>query len=172
MNKGEGVAVLSGELDAHVGQMVTAFTQDFPDWIRVVIWVGRLMDGSEPTDTTIRLNRVLSYRGGGVVADYYTGLGTAPMYRRIDELTQDVDWTQCRIVADRNGARQVQLVKDEPRRQVEGSATDPYWHQVDDYLELNRKEVDALVERLRASGDLPGEKKPRRGILGLLSGGA
>ena len=160
------------DLDAHVGQMVTAFTRDFPDWIRVVIWVGRLMDGSEPTDTTIRLNRVLSYRGGEVVADYYTGLGTAPMYRLIDELTQDVDWTQCRIVADRDGARQVQLVKDEPRRQIEGSATDPYWHQVDDYLKLNRGEVDALVERLRSSGDLPGgEKKRGRGVLGYFRPG-
>lgn len=150
------------ELDAHVSDMTATFAQDFPDWIRVVIWVGRLVDGDEPTDTTIRLNRVLSYRDGEVVADYYTGMGTASLYRRLDELTQDVDWTQCRIVSDRDGSRQVGLVTDEPRRPLEGSATDPYWHQVDDYVELNRAEVEALVQRLRAKGQLPGAEEPKK----------
>ena len=127
------------------------------------VWTTR----ARPTDTNIRLNRVLSYTGGEVVADYYTVMRTmSPIYRRIDALTHDVDWAQCRIVADRDGKHQIDLVTDEPPRNLEGAGTDSYWRQVHDYLELNREQVDALVERLRSSGDLPGgEKKRGRGVL-------
>ncbi|OLT41817.1 hypothetical protein BJF86_02035 [Serinicoccus sp. CNJ-927] len=167
MNKAGGVAVLEGELEATVGDIVDAFAESFPNWIRVVIWIGRLKYEGQPTDTNTRLNRVLSYTDGEVVAAYHTKMRTvSALYRRIDAPTEDVDWTQCRIVADRDGKHQIDLVTDEPRRDLEGAGSDPYWDQVHDYLELNRAEVGALVERLRSSGDLPGEKKKSgRGVL-------
>ena len=132
-----------------------------------MIWIGRLNYEGEPTDTNTRLNRVLSYTDGEVVADYHTKMrNVSALYRRIDALTENVDWTQCRIVADRDGKLQIDLVTDEPRRDLEGAGTDPYWRQVHDYLELNREQVNALVERLRSSGDLPGgEKRSGRGVL-------
>ncbi|OLT41819.1 hypothetical protein BJF86_02045 [Serinicoccus sp. CNJ-927] len=160
-------------LDLQVEAIVSVLTSDHPQWIRAVAWVGRLQnDDGSPAEGDIYLNRVLCWKDGVVVPEYFTGFGDYDAYRAISQMTSDVDWTQFRLVADRDGGRQVEFVTDEPRRQVEGSATDPYWHQVDDYLELNREEVDALVGRLRASGDLPGQKKRRRGIFGLLSGGA
>lgn len=151
------------ELEATVGDIAEAFAESFPNWIRVVVWIGRLDHEGKPTDTNTRLNRVLSYAGGEVVAEYHTVMRTvAPMYRRIDTLTEDVDWTQCRIVADRDGERLIDLVTDQPRRNLEGAGTDPYWNQVHDYLELNRADVDALVQRLRAKGQLPGAEEPKK----------
>ena len=145
------------ELATAVSDLVDAFAESFPNWIRVVIWIGRLNYEGEPTDTSTRLNRVLSYTEAEVVADYHTKMrNVSALYRRIDALTENVDWTQCRIVADRDGKLQIDLVTDEPRRDLEGAGTDPYWRQVHDYLELNREQVNALVERLRSSGDLPG----------------
>lgn len=80
-------------------------------------------------------------------------------------------WTQLRIEVDRDGQRRIDLITDQPMRPVDSSATDSHWRQVHDYLELNRAELDALVERLRTSGHLPGAATPterRRGVLGYL----
>ena len=156
-------------VDRQVEVIVSLVTSEHPLWIRAVVWVGRLQnDDGSPAESDIYLNRVLCWKDGDVVAEYYTGFDDYDAYRAISQMTSDVDWTQFRLVVDRDGGRQVEFVTDEPRRQVEGSATDPYWRQVHDYLELNRDEVDALVERLRASGDRTGEeKRGRRGLLSL-----
>ena len=50
-----------------------------------MIWIGRLNYEGEPTDTNTRLNRVLSYTDGEVVADYHTKMrNVSALYRRID----------------------------------------------------------------------------------------
>ncbi|KUG57160.1 hypothetical protein AVL62_15350 [Serinicoccus chungangensis] len=154
-------------IDEHVEHVVAVLTAEHSQWVRAVAWVGRLQDSAgTPAEGDIYLNRVLCWEDGEVVTKYYTGVDDYDAYLAISQMTCDVDWTQFRLVADRDGGRQVEFVTNERRRQVEGSATDPYWHQVDDYLELNREEVDALVDRLRDSGDLPGEKKTSgRGLL-------
>ena len=145
------------ELDAPLDSMVEALTRQHPGWVRAVQWVGRLHqeDGS-PSEADIRLNRVLVWDGEQVRAEYGKTFGLSAAFTVLDELTSDIAWTQLRAVTDRDGGRVVDLVTDEPCRPADDSATDPYWRQVHDYLELNRPEVDALVARLRASGDLPG----------------
>lgn len=164
-----------GELDAVLGQITQGLVRDHPEWVRAVLWIGRLAekDGSLAPEN-IRLNRVLTWsnKDDEVHAEYGR---TGPLFDPIEELyrlVDDVRWTQIRLVEDRDGQRSFTLITDEPARQEEGSATDPYWQQVHDYLELNRDEVDALVERLHSSGDLPGgKKKPSRGVLGYFRPG-
>lgn len=158
------------ELDAQVDRIVAEYTKELPGWVRVVVWVGRLAepDGS-PAEANVTVHRVLSWDGERVTADYGRGHGARQAFRDIDEATADRHWTELRIEVDRDGQRKVDLVTDQPMRAVDNSATDPHWRQVHDYLELHQTEVEALVERLRANGNLPGEAAPaeqRRGILG------
>lgn len=151
-----------GALEAVLGQITHGLVQDHPGWIRAVLWIGRLTqeDGSLAPHN-IRLNRVLTWNAeeDKVRAEYGR---TGPVFDAITELYRLVGeqpWTQVRMVEDRDGERSFTLITDEPARPEEGSATDPYWQQVHNYLDLNREQVDALVDRLRSSGDLPGEKK-------------
>lgn len=151
------------ELDEPLDLMVEALTRQHPGWIRVVQWVGRLHENGGPGDADVRPNRVLVWDGAEVRAEYGKNLGLSSAFRTLAEVTQDVDWTQVRAVTDRDGQGSVVLVTDEPRRSADDAATDPYWRQVHDYLELNRAEVEELVEGLRASGDLPGEERSAEG---------
>ena len=96
-----------------------------------------------------------------IVADYASGQGAWQAFRDIEQVTEDVPWTEVRIEVDRDGQRRVEFDTQAPMRSLDDSATDPHWDQVHDYLELNRAEVDTLVARLRASGDLPGEERDR-----------
>lgn len=157
-------------VDESVDQIAAEFTQGHPNWIRMVVWVGRLAerDGA-PAGADTSVDQVLSWDGDQVVADYASGQGAHQALHDIEEATHDVPWTELRIEVDRDGQRRVEFETEQPMRLLDDSATDPHWDQVHDYLELNRAEVDALVERLRASGDLPGEAAPaasRRGVLG------
>lgn len=154
---------MSHGLDQALDQLVGVLTASHPGWIRVVQWIGRLEepDGT-PAEADIRLNRVLVWDGSQVRAEYGKTLGLpSAVYAAVNDHTADVAWTQLRVVTDRDGAREVELVTDEPRRPEVGSATDPYWDQVHGYLDLHRAEVDALVQRLRAGGQLP--EGPRAG---------
>ncbi|WP_157621828.1 hypothetical protein [Serinicoccus hydrothermalis] len=161
-------------MDRQVETMVSVLTSDHPQWIRAVAWVGRLQeDDGSPAESDIYLNRVICWKDGGVVAEYYTGFDDYEAYRAIAEASKDVEWTQFRLVADRDGERQVRFVTDEPRRLAEGAATDNYWRQVHDYAQLNGDDLETLVRRLRSTGDLPGGKnKSRRGVLGYFRPGA
>lgn len=143
---------LAPQLDA----IVRTLTRGEPRWVRVVFWIGRLEnpDGS-PAPANIRLNRIISWTGGEPIATYGKAFGLSSELETVDEETVQVPWTQMRLSADRDGHRHLKLVTDEPRRQFDDSATDPYWRQVHDYLELNRGDVDVLVQRLRAKGQLP-----------------
>lgn len=157
------------ELDTQVDRIVAEYTKELPHWIRVVVWVGRLAepDGS-PAEGNITVHRVLSWDGERVTADYGRGFGARPAFRDIEQTTAHQDWTELRIEVDRDDQRRIDLITDCSARPVDNSATDPHWRQVHDYLELNRAELDVLVERLRASGDLPGDApvERRRGVLG------
>ncbi|WP_066640472.1 hypothetical protein [Serinicoccus hydrothermalis] len=160
---------LQGTLAPHLDEIVATLVRGQPAWIRVMFWVARLAepDGS-PAPAYLRLNRVVSWVDGAAVATYGKAFGLSDELRAVDDKTATVPWTQLRLVADRDGQRELRLVDDEPRRQFDDSASDPYWRQVHDYLDLNRDQVDALVERLRASGDLPvEEKRSGRGLLSL-----
>ena len=65
-----------------------------------------------------------------------------------------------RIEVDRDGARRVDFVTDEPGGAFDNAATDPYWRQVHDYGDLNVKDLEGLVDRLRQQSDLPPEQRP------------
>ena len=156
------------DIRERIDELVRVLVANHPEWIRAVAWVGRLQeDDGSPAESDIYLNRVICWKDGDVVAEYYTGFDDYEAYRAIAEASKDVDWTQFRLVADRDGERQVRFVTDEPRRLAEGAATDKYWRPVHDYAQLNGDDLEALVRRLRDSGDLPGEKKSGRG--GVLS---
>lgn len=134
------------------------------EWIRLVVWVGRLAepDGS-PAPADIKLNRVATWSNGQLGSAYTKAFGTSDIYRRLEEElagTPETDWTQLRIEVDRDGARRVDFVTDEPRRAFDNAATDPYWRQVHDYVDLNLKDLEGLVDRLRQQADLPPEQRP------------
>ncbi|QFG69821.1 hypothetical protein [Ornithinimicrobium pratense] len=157
-------------MDESVDQIVAEFTQGHPNWIRMVVWVGRLAEPDRsPAEANVTVHRVLSWDRDRLIAGHGRGHGARQAFRDIDEATKDVPWTELRIEVDRDGQRRVDLITDRPMRSVDNSATDPHWRQVHDYLDHNRAELDALVERLQASGDLPGEATPQersRGALG------
>lgn len=134
------------------------------EWIRLVVWVGRLAepDGS-PAPADIKLNRVVTWSNGQLGSAYTKAFGTSDIYRRLEEElagTPEAGWTQLRIELDRDGVRRVDFVTDEPRRAFDNAATDPYWRQVHDYVDLNVKDLEGLVDRLRQQADLPPEQRP------------
>lgn len=158
--------------DADVDEYVTRITQSQPNWIRLVVWVGQLAepDGSRAGAST-EVHRIIVHDDAGVRAEYGRTMDAYDAFSRIEAALAGVEWSELRLVADRDGQRDIEVVTDQPLRPMEDSATDPYWEQVHDYLELNQAEVDALVDRLRASGDLPGAPaqdsgRGRSGVLG------
>ena len=152
-------------------RIVDGLTGDHSSWIRVVMWIGRLQqeDGSTAPNN-VRLNRVITWDGAQLAAEYGRTSTAHDAIEALYEAAGGVDWTQLRLIADRDGPCSVVAVMDEPRRPEEGAATDPYWRQVHDYLELNQDEVEALVERLQDHGNLPGDRsgQKRAGLLGWL----
>lgn len=156
--------------DADVEEYVNEITKTQPDWIRLVAWIGRLAEpDGRPAGSSTTVHRIVVHEGAGPRAEYGSTMDAYDAFRRMELALEDVDWSELRLVADRDGQRDIQVLTDLPLRPEEDSGSDPYWDQVHDYLELNRAEVDALVERLRASGDLPGEAAPaeprRSGVL-------
>ena len=152
-------------------RIVDGLTGDHSSWIRVVMWIGRLQqeDGSTAPNN-VRLNRVITWDGAQLAAEYGRTSTAHDAIEALYEAAGGVDWTQLRLIADRDGPCSIVAVMDEPRRPEEGAATDPYWRQVHDYLELNQDEVEALVERLQDHGNLPGDRsgQKRGGVLGWL----
>lgn len=160
---------------ADVDEYVTEITKAQPDWIRLVVWVGQLAepDGS-PSGASTKLHRIIVHDAAGVRAEDGRLMDARDAFKRIEAALEDVGWSELRIVADRDGQRDIEVLA-EPLLPLEDSATDPQWEQVHNYLELNHAEVDALVERLRASGDLPGDPAPvvrRRRVLGRFRKGS
>lgn len=156
--------------DADVDEYVTEITKGQPHWIRLVVWVNRLgePDGS-PAGSSTAAHRIIVHDSAGLRGEYGSTMDAYDAFRRMELTLKDVDWSELRIVADRDGQHDIEVLTNLPLRPEKDSGSDPYWDQVHDYLELNRAEVEALVGRLRASGDLPGEAGPteqRRGVLG------
>lgn len=162
----------SEDLDPVLDELVEQYLVKAPqNWIRLVVWIGRLVDpDGSPALGDIRLNRVITWAGDGdhaaeegLGAAYTKGFGTTVIFDRVQALLAargEGDWTQFRLEQDRDGQRRLHLVTDEPRRPELDAATDPYWRQVHDYLQLRRDDLVALVERLRAAGQLPGTPSP------------
>lgn len=152
----------SEDLDAVLDELVAKYLEKAPDnWIRLVVWIGRLVDpDGNPALGDIRLNRVITWDGGALGAAYTKGFGSTVIFDRVEAILQargEAEWTQFRLEQDRDGQRRLHLVTDEPRRPELDAATDPYWRQVHDYLDLHREQLDQLVERLRSSGHLPSD---------------
>lgn len=155
--------------DQAVADLVAEYTHAQPGWVRVVVWMEQLGEPGQPR-AYATVHRVIVHDASGLRAEYVRSRDREDRdaFSRVESSLEGVRWHELRIVADRDGGRDV-VVRTEPVRAPDGSVVDPPWELVHDHLELNRPELEALVERLRASGDLPGAgaRGSRRGLFAL-----
>jgi hypothetical protein len=144
------------ELDRAAGFLIDAAPGH---WIRIVLLAGRLVedDGTLAgfTDVTVAVTWDGTELGQRYVAP--------PPGQRLDAFALDAasagqpeeGWTVLWMILDRDGGRTFDFSHEEARP-LDDSASDEYWDAAHDYLERNRPELEALADRLRASGRLPG----------------
>ncbi len=146
-------------LQDHLDQMAAALQGAArPHWVRIVVWIGRLLEKGETSGFTYP-NRVVTYDGSELGADYITsGAALARVdAQALDALTvgqPEAGWTILRFELDRDGAQRADF-SHEPARELEDSANDEFWDGVHDYVTLNHDELERFVSRLREQGDLP-----------------
>ena len=81
-------------------------------------------------------------------------------------------WTLLQLEIDRDGTVRTDFDTG-PARELEDSATDPFWDGVHEYLERNRPALEELAGRLEAEGVLNGAQdstQPNQGRFGKLFG--
>lgn len=172
---------MNSDVATHVESFVRLYRDSAPEgWVRLVTWVAFLADDDGSVSRSGWTTREIAIVQHGDGPDALEGVQWRPDSQAGFEI-QDLDeklagepeegWTILRVVIDRDGTYSADF-SHESARPWEDAATDPFFDDVRDYLERNREEVEALVERLREQGDLPGSGGESRGAgrLGRLFG--
>jgi hypothetical protein len=147
-------------LQEELDKAVAALTGAAPGhWIRIAMLAGRLLDDDGTTAGFKEVTVAVTYDGDQLGQRYVT----PPLGKGFNPLTLDAacagrpeeGWTILWLVVDRDGERRVDFSHEEARP-LDDSATDEYWQAAHQYVERNRAELEPLVDRLRAGGQLPG----------------
>jgi len=143
-------------LDAYAAKYVASAPSH---WIRLVVWTGYLGEDGE-TDRSVSTSAEIAvvYDNGLLGQEYFrsdptTGYDLDAMNEALVGEPEE-NWTLLQLEIDRDGTVRTDFDTG-PARDLEDSATNPYWDDVHDYLSRNRPSLEQLVDRLRAKGQLP-----------------
>ena len=144
-------------LDAYVAKYRASAP---PNGVRIATWSAHLADESGQVDRGSRMRVEVAVVLGleGLTGEHFKPDSQAVF--DLEDLDAALDgepeagWTILRLEIDRDGPYRADFDTG-PARPLLDSATDPYWEAVHDYVDRNRGELEELVERLRAQGDLP-----------------
>jgi hypothetical protein len=146
-------------------------------WIRVISWWAYLGDGGTTDRSVLKHPEIAIVLGpDGLSSEYFRPDSHAG--NDIDALNEalvgepEEGWTLLQLEIDRDGTVRTDFDTG-PARELEDSATDPFWDGVHEYLERNRPALEELAGRLEAEGVLNGAQdstQPNQGRFGKLFG--
>jgi hypothetical protein len=169
---------MDDELEQLLERSMAPYFEAAPaDWIRIVLWCGRLLD-TDGSTAGFKFPCVAVTWDGTSTGQQYV---IPPAASMLDPHALDAavggrpeeGWTMLRVELDRDGEHRYDFSREEGRP-LDDSATDDFWDGIHEYLSRNGDEVGQLVVRLREQGGLPdgaaSEPEQAPGRLGRMFG--
>ena len=151
---------MNPEAQKHLDDFVAKYKESAPStWVRIVVWWAYLGEnGKTDRGSAIHPQTAVVFEGGTLEQRSFRANAQASF--DLQDMTAalagepEEGWTLLKIEIDRDGTVRTDFDTG-PARDLEDSATDPYWDHVHDYLSRNRPALEQLVDRLRTKDQLP-----------------